>query len=181
MNLIRLRKVLLPASFSKVLCGLIIGVVILTFLVVPLSPLADPGFWRIFYERFSSTTSFRVARSLGHMAPSVGFSALISYLIGSFASRSVIGTRHSSRLISLCFMYSLYGVVFGYILGASTEPVTTEAITSLVTIVAAAFSYLISKDLSARFKAMVPPALICFLLTLMFTAHYYASIRAVSP
>jgi hypothetical protein len=161
---------------SRSVFVLVISSLIILFLAIPLRPFTDTGFWSTFYSRWNIKTSFRIVQSIAHMAPSVGFGALISYLVGSFASDSFIGTRHSPRVISLCFTYSLYGAIIGFIMGATKGSVAAQALTSIVTIVAAAFGYLISKDLSRRLKAMVPPALTCFLLTLMFSAHYYASL-----
>jgi hypothetical protein len=164
-------------SFSTNLSLLLLILAGLLFLVIPLSVIRDPDFWSVFYSQWNFTLAFRVVKSLGHMGPTVGFSALLAYSIGSFASNIVIGHRYAPRVISLCFMFGLYGVVVGFLMGASKEPAAKEAITSLVTIVSGAFGYFISKDLTPRFKAMVPPALACFLLSLMFSAHYYSSLK----
>lgn len=159
--------------FSLFLILVILGLAITLFSLIPLHILAYPYFWNIFYERYNTRSAVVVARTLSYMGPPIAVCGVFSYLFGSI-SASIVGQIYTRRTISFCFMYGLYGVAIGYITGASKQSVATEALASIISVVAALFGYLISKDLSQELKAMVPPGLICFILSFMFSTHYYA-------
>lgn len=115
--------------------------------------------------------------TLLELAIPVLLSAFFATCAGFLTARITLGRRRSARAIVFCNMFGLYGVVLGFFIGASTESIVRDAFSSVVTIASGYFAYLLSKDLNPRVKAMIPAAVICFLLSLIMSATFFAKLR----
>lgn len=114
---------------------------------------------------------------LTELSPPVMLSALSAVALGWWVSRFTIGRERFPRAVALCLMFGLYGTTLGHIIGAARESQASHAISTLVTVVSGYFGYAISKELPPRLKAMIPAAVICFLISLMFSLMFAAKIR----
>lgn len=106
----------------------------------------------------------------------VAFSCVVALLLGYLAARVAIGKHHAARVIFLCNMFALYGVVLGFLIGVSKESLARDAFSGVVTILSGYFGYLLSKDLHPRLKAMIPAAVICFLISLLVSITYFVKL-----
>ncbi|ELB2904307.1 hypothetical protein [Vibrio parahaemolyticus] len=104
-------------------------------------------------------------------------SILLAISLGILASFISIGSRHTSRVVMLCIMFGLYGVVLGFFIGASKDSIVRDGFSSIVTIASGYLTFLMSKDLSSRYKVMIPYALICFLISLIVSATFLSKLR----
>lgn len=119
-----------------------------------------------------------IAKStLLELAVPIVLSAFIATAIGFLTALTTLGRRRSARAIVLCNMFGVYGVVLGFFIGASTESIVRDAFSTVVTIASGYFAYLLSKDLNPRLKAIIPAAVICFLLSLIISATFLAKLR----
>lgn len=111
------------------------------------------------------------------LAIPVVFCCFIAFVIGHATARLAIGKRHVARVVVLCNMFSFYGVVLGFLIGASQESMARDAFSGIVTILSAYFGYLLSKDIHPRLKAMIPAAVTCFLIAFLVSVTYFLKVR----
>jgi hypothetical protein len=104
-------------------------------------------------------------------------SAFLGTLLGWAVARLSVGPKRASRCIAFCNMFGLYGVVLGFIIGSSKDSLARDAFSTTVTLFSGYFGYLISKEMNPRLKAMIPAAIICFLVSLLLTLTFIAKIK----
>jgi len=104
-------------------------------------------------------------------------SIFLALLLGAWVSAFTIGWRHIARVVIFCSMFGLYGVVLGFLIGSSKDSLVKDAFSTVVTLFSGYFAYLLSKDIHPRLKAMIPAAVICFLMSLLLSLIFVAKIR----
>lgn len=104
-------------------------------------------------------------------------SSILAIIIGYSTAIITIGSKRKSRVIIFCAMFGYYGVTLGFLIGASNDSMVRDAFSTVVTISSGYFAYILSKDIHPRLKAMIPAAIICFLLSLLISATFIAKLR----
>jgi len=114
--------------------------------------------------------------TITQLALPVLFCIGISILFSSIAALSLLGRKYLIRPMVIACMFSLYGLVLGFMIGASQQSISRDAFSAIVTILSGYFGYAISKDLHSRVKAMIPISVICFLLSMLFSIVYFVKL-----
>lgn len=156
---------------------ILFGIAIPAFFIKTTSTDSGYQFWESFYIGYVSQLPELILRSVAPMLPPVLFAILLALLLGWITGRGIIGRRLIPRIVMLSAMFGMYGILIGYILGASSQSIAKELLASIVTIVSGLFGYFISKDLPDNLKAMIPPVILCFLISVLFSSHYYSNVR----
>ncbi len=107
----------------------------------------------------------------------IACSILLSIIVGWAVARFSIGRKRTTRTIMFCMMFATYGCVLGFFIGASSVSIVKDAFATVVTVAATYFAFALSKDMHARVKAMIPAAIICFLLSLMFASTFFVKMN----
>ena len=115
--------------------------------------------------------------TLLELAFPVLLSLCIATTVGLLTALSTIGRAHLKRTIVVCTMFGFYGMVLGFFIGASKESIVRDAFPAVLTFGSGYFAYLFSKDMEPEVKAIIPPAVICFLLSLISSATFLAKLR----
>lgn len=106
----------------------------------------------------------------------------VSWILSTIAAYTIIGKRHVGKLIAISSMFSFYGLVLGFMIGASKESISRDAFSAIVTILSGYFGYALSKDLHPRLKAIIPISVTCFLVSLLFSIVYFVKLsKAMAP
>ena len=112
----------------------------------------------------------------------VVFSLSISISLSTVLAYIVIGKRYIVRTIVVSNMFAFYGLVLGFMIGASNESIARDAFSAIITILSGYFGYALSKDLNSRLKAMIPISVTCFLISLLFSIIYFVKLsKSMSP